>query len=91
MTTNAIGNDEWVGIDDIVVSSSPFADTTPPTLVSSSPADEAANISTTDNIILAFDENEPNSGRRHGQSEDRVHPHPLWTSITGVVWVTYRG
>ena len=57
MTTNAIGNDEWVGIDDIVVSSSPFADTAPPMLVSSSPADEAANISTIDNIVLTFDEN----------------------------------
>ena len=28
--------------------------------------------------FLAFDEDEPNGGRRHGQSEHRVHPHPLW-------------
>src|SRR5262249_32413789 len=57
MTTNAVGNDEWVGIDDINVSSSPFADTTPPSLVSTSPADEAANVSTGSDIVLTFDEN----------------------------------
>ncbi len=27
LTTNAVGNDEWIGIDDIVVSSVPFAPT----------------------------------------------------------------
>src|SRR5215475_5232760 len=57
MTTNAVGNDEWVGIDDINVSSSPFADTTPPTLVSSSPSDEAANVTTGSDIVLTFNEN----------------------------------
>jgi predicted extracellular nuclease len=57
MTTNAAGNDEWVGLDDIVVSSTPFADTTPPALLSSSPADEAANVSTGSDIVLTFDEN----------------------------------
>jgi predicted extracellular nuclease len=57
MTTNAVGNDEWVGIDDIAASSAPFADATPPTLVSSSPTDEAANVSTTSDIVLTFDEN----------------------------------
>src|SRR5262245_4903436 len=57
MTTNAVGNDEWVGIDDINVSSSPFADSTPPSLVSTSPADEAANVSTGSDIVLTFDEN----------------------------------
>ncbi|MCA6109806.1 Ig-like domain-containing protein [Bradyrhizobium cenepequi] len=56
MTTNAAGSDEWVGIDDLNVSSSPFADTTPPALVSANPSDEAGNISTASDIILTFDE-----------------------------------
>ena len=56
MTTNAIGSDEWVGIDDIVVSSIPFSDTTPPTLLSSTPADEATGVSTGADIVLTFDE-----------------------------------
>jgi predicted extracellular nuclease len=57
MTTNAAGNDEWVGIDDIVVSSSPFADTTPPALVSTNPVDEGSNVSTGSDIVLTFNEN----------------------------------
>src|SRR4029450_5051823 len=57
MTTNAAGNDEWVGLDDIAVSSTPFAGTTPPALLSSSPADEAGNVSTGSDIVLTFDEN----------------------------------
>jgi len=36
--------------------------------------------------FLAFDKDEPNGGRRHGQSEHRVHPHPLGTSRYG--WST---
>jgi predicted extracellular nuclease len=57
MTTNAAGNDEWVGIDDIVVSSGAFLDTTAPTLVSTSPPDEAGSVSTSSDIVLSFDEN----------------------------------
>src|SRR5262245_45134928 len=58
ITTNAVGNDEWVGIDDIVISSNPAGgDVTPPTLVSTSPADEAVNVSTTGDIVLTFNEN----------------------------------
>ena len=33
--------------------------------------------------FLTFDEDEPNGGRRHGQSEHRVHLHPLWTPTCG--------
>jgi predicted extracellular nuclease len=37
MTTNAVGNDEWIGVDDILVTSAALAtDTTPPTFTSSS-------------------------------------------------------
>ena len=58
LTTNAIGSDEWVGIDDINVSSAPFAggDTTPPVLLSSSPADDAGNVAPAADIVLTFNE-----------------------------------
>jgi len=57
ITTDAVGSDEWIGIDNIVASSSPFADVTPPTLVATDPADEATGISTTSDIVLTFNEN----------------------------------
>ena len=57
ITTDAVGSDEWIGIDNIVVSSAPLEDTTPPNFVSSNPADEAANISTASDLALTFDEN----------------------------------
>jgi uncharacterized protein len=57
MTANAVGNDEWIGIDDIVIGSSALVlDTTPPTLSSSSPADEGTSIAVGSNIVLTFDE-----------------------------------
>ena len=57
--TNAVGSDEWIGIDDINVSSVVFAggpDTTAPALLSSSPADNATDVSASANIVLTFDE-----------------------------------
>jgi predicted extracellular nuclease len=57
ITINATGTDEWVGIDNIVVSSSALAvDSTPPTLSSSSPADDATSIAVGSNIVLTFNE-----------------------------------
>lgn len=59
ITTNAVGSDEWIGIDDINVSSDVFAggtDTTAPALLSSSPADNATDVSASANIVLTFDE-----------------------------------
>src|SRR5262245_39643820 len=56
ITTNAVGNDEWVGIDDIVISSSALGDATPPTLISTSPADAAQNVAPGSDIVLSFDE-----------------------------------
>lgn len=58
LTTNAAGNDEWIGIDDINVSSSagPAVDTTPPTLVSSSPSDNATGVAPGTDIVLNFSE-----------------------------------
>jgi hypothetical protein len=57
ITTNAVGNDEWIGIDDIVVSSSALTgDITAPTLVSSTPADDAAAVAPGNDITLTFSE-----------------------------------
>ena len=54
LTTNAVGNDEWVGIDDINVSSTPIGGG--PVLVSSSPVDNASDIAAGTDIVLTFDE-----------------------------------
>lgn len=56
ITANAVGSDEWVGIDDIVISSTPFSNTTAPALVSSNPADEATGVSIDADLVLTFDE-----------------------------------
>jgi predicted extracellular nuclease/2',3'-cyclic-nucleotide 2'-phosphodiesterase (5'-nucleotidase family) len=59
LTTNALGSDEWVGIDDINVSSVTFtggSDTTAPTLSSSNPTDGATGVAASANIVLTFDE-----------------------------------
>ena len=59
ITTNAIGSDEWIGIDDIDVSSAAFtggADTTAPSLLSSSPVDNATDVAASADIVLTFDE-----------------------------------
>ncbi|KAB7644429.1 Ig-like domain-containing protein [Polymorphobacter fuscus] len=60
ITTNAAGNDEWVGIDDIVVSSEGAgADVTPPTLAAVNPADPddgAVAVAADSNIVLRFTE-----------------------------------
>jgi methionine-rich copper-binding protein CopC len=60
ITTNAAGNDEAVGIDDIVVSSMPAAaDETPPTLAAFNPTDPddgAVAVEAGANIVLRFSE-----------------------------------
>lgn len=59
VTTNAAGSDEWVGVDDIVISSdagSGGADTTAPLLNASTPADNAANVAVDADIVLSFNE-----------------------------------
>jgi predicted extracellular nuclease len=60
ITTNAVGNDEAVGIDDITVSSQPAqADVTPPTLAAfnpSDPDDGAVAVEANTNIVLRFSE-----------------------------------
>ena len=61
ITTNAAGNDEAVGIDDIIVSSIPLAggDTTPPVLTGTNPTDPddgATAVPLASDIVLRFSE-----------------------------------
>jgi predicted extracellular nuclease len=60
ITTNAAGNDEWVGIDDIIVSSAAQGlDTTAPALAAVNPADPddgAVAVAADGNIVLRFTE-----------------------------------
>lgn len=60
ITTNAAGNDEWVGIDDIIVSSvGQVVDTTAPALAAVNPADPddgAVAVAADGNIVLRFTE-----------------------------------
>ncbi|MGZ5201811.1 MAG: Ig-like domain-containing protein [Telluria sp.] len=57
LTTDAVGSDEWIGVDNIKVTSAPMAaDTTPPQLASSTPADGAIGISQDANVVLKFNE-----------------------------------
>ena len=60
ITTNAVGNDEAIGIDDILVSSTAAAaDVTPPTLAAfnpSDPDDGAVAVEANTNIVLRFSE-----------------------------------
>jgi predicted extracellular nuclease len=60
LTTNAVGNDELVGIDDIVISSEPVgADVTAPELTAFNPTDPDDNAVAVDpaaNIVLRFTE-----------------------------------
>lgn len=57
LTTDAVGADEWVGIDNVVFSSAPMgADTTAPTLTASAPADGAVGIAPGANLVLNFSE-----------------------------------
>ncbi|WP_017667691.1 Ig-like domain-containing protein [Sandarakinorhabdus sp. AAP62] len=61
ITTNAAGNDEAIGIDDIIVSSVPLegGDTTPPVLIGSNPTDPddgATAVPLGSDIVLRFSE-----------------------------------
>ena len=57
LTTDAVGSDEWIGIDNIRVTSAAMeADHTPPHLASSSPADGAIAVGPNANLTLNFDE-----------------------------------
>ncbi len=55
MTTNAAGNDEWVGIDDIAISTVVIPDSAP-SVSSTSPADNATGVSVGANLSVTFSE-----------------------------------
>ncbi|RYD85266.1 MAG: hypothetical protein EOP54_31460, partial [Sphingobacteriales bacterium] len=54
---NAAGNDEWIGIDDIVVSANAGPDVTAPVISSFSPVDNATDVSPSTPIAINFSEN----------------------------------
>jgi len=54
LTTDAVGSDEWVGVDDITVTGS--ASDVAPSVQSTSPADGASNIPVDSNITVTFSE-----------------------------------
>jgi VCBS repeat-containing protein len=57
MTADAVGSDEWIGVDNIRVTSlAAAADQTPPALASSSPVDGAIGIGQNANLTLNFNE-----------------------------------
>lgn len=56
MTTNAAGNDEWVGIDDISITGTPIAADTAPSVVSTAPTNGAVDVATDANIDISFSE-----------------------------------
>jgi uncharacterized protein len=57
LTTDAVGSDEWIGVDNIHVSSQPMApDHTAPELASTSPADGAIAVAQGANLVLNFNE-----------------------------------
>ena len=60
LTTDAVGSDEWIGVDDIVVSSTAAAtDTTPPALAAfnpTTPGDNSVGIDAAANLTVRFTE-----------------------------------
>lgn len=58
LTTNAAGNDEATGIDDIVISSQPGSgtDSVAPTITGATPADNSSGVNEAANIVLSFSE-----------------------------------
>ncbi|MBC8163478.1 MAG: ExeM/NucH family extracellular endonuclease [Roseiflexaceae bacterium] len=55
ITTNAASNDEWVGVDDIVIGA-PLVGDTAPTVASTTPADGANAVATDTTVTVTFSE-----------------------------------
>jgi uncharacterized protein len=55
ITSNASGNDEWVGIDDISITAGPAPDSAP-SVASTTPAAGATDVATTANVGITFSE-----------------------------------
>ncbi|MBI3152408.1 MAG: ExeM/NucH family extracellular endonuclease, partial [Chloroflexi bacterium] len=56
ITTNASGNDEWVGIDDVSITGSPIAIDSAPGVSSTYPLDEAVDFPVNANLTVTFSE-----------------------------------
>lgn len=57
ISSNAAGNDEWIGIDDIVITGTVAGgDVTPPAISSLSPADNAGNVAINATATISFNE-----------------------------------
>ena len=55
MTTNAVGNDEWVGVDNISITGTPVAGDTAPTVASTVPAN-GGTLAKDGDIVITFSE-----------------------------------
>jgi hypothetical protein len=62
ITTNASGNDEWVGIDDVSITGTPLEGDIAPAVSGTSPANGATNIALDANIDITFSEAVNTSG-----------------------------
>jgi hypothetical protein len=56
ITTNAAGNDEWVGIDNVNITGTPFAGDTAPSVTGTTPADGATGVEANANLTVTFSE-----------------------------------
>ncbi len=56
MTTNAVGSDEWVGIDDISVTGTPISAALAPSVTSTTPINGATNVITNTTVTINFSE-----------------------------------
>ena len=55
ITSNAVGSDEWIGVDDISITTGPVVDTAP-SVTSTNPADNATGIALAANVSVTFSE-----------------------------------
>ena len=56
ITSNAGGSDEWVGVDDIVITGGPPPDDQAPLITSTTPADGATDVAIDANLSITFSE-----------------------------------
>jgi predicted extracellular nuclease len=56
ITTNAAGNDEWVGVDDIQAGGNPIAGDAAPAVIAVSPANGTVNVAVDANVEVTFSE-----------------------------------
>jgi DNA/RNA endonuclease G (NUC1) len=56
ITTDAAGSDEWIGIDDLVVTGTATPGDTAPAVSSTTPANAAANVAVGANVVINFSE-----------------------------------